>query len=380
MANAGYHPEDMVSLDYDSRGQPIPYDPRQSWHHIPIQHQVHRPNVRRAISPLQTPTPHGFQHLATNDQMSMGEWGFQPAPPTLNYFSSETMPYGGTYGVPLQTSPVDLIPAAQASGLETRIPMDNSFIAPLQDVNGIPFNWQEVNGALNYDGSNDASYAIHSSSPTDTHLEVRSLTSSSSNEGWNVIERQSFDVYERGLFINPNQTLHDRTFSDSSYSDLDQPHHQTAFIHGLEILPNTVNSPSSESAVELDYHHVHPHRLSIDNGSSHDHASQSSAAVSPVAVVRPIPVPLKKSTSPTRSPVGSASSSSPPSRKTGRKSPTAKTTEKVIKKPSQNPKMDAEKKVGRRKGPLRPEQRQQASEIRKLRACLRCKFLKKTVS
>ncbi|KAK5048209.1 hypothetical protein LTR84_005879 [Exophiala bonariae] len=36
------------------------------------------------------------------------------------------------------------------------------------------------------------------------------------------------------------------------------------------------------------------------------------------------------------------------------------------------------KRVGRRKGPLRPDQRQQAREIRKLRACLRCKFLKKT--
>jgi hypothetical protein len=37
----------------------------------------------------------------------------------------------------------------------------------------------------------------------------------------------------------------------------------------------------------------------------------------------------------------------------------------------------SEKKVGKRRGPLRPEQRQQAHEIRKLRACLRCKFLKK---
>jgi hypothetical protein len=35
--------------------------------------------------------------------------------------------------------------------------------------------------------------------------------------------------------------------------------------------------------------------------------------------------------------------------------------------------------VGRRKGPLRPEQRKQACEIRKLGACLRCRFLKKTV-
>lgn len=36
------------------------------------------------------------------------------------------------------------------------------------------------------------------------------------------------------------------------------------------------------------------------------------------------------------------------------------------------------KRVRRRKGPLLPEQRKQASEIRKLHACLRCKFLKKT--
>ncbi|KAI5298116.1 hypothetical protein KEM55_003794 [Ascosphaera atra] len=36
------------------------------------------------------------------------------------------------------------------------------------------------------------------------------------------------------------------------------------------------------------------------------------------------------------------------------------------------------KRVGKRTGPLKPDQRKQASEIRKLRACLRCKFLKKT--
>jgi hypothetical protein len=37
-----------------------------------------------------------------------------------------------------------------------------------------------------------------------------------------------------------------------------------------------------------------------------------------------------------------------------------------------------EKRVSNRLSPLRPHQRQQAHEIRKLRACLRCKFLKKT--
>lgn len=36
------------------------------------------------------------------------------------------------------------------------------------------------------------------------------------------------------------------------------------------------------------------------------------------------------------------------------------------------------RKVGRRRGPLQPDQRKRASEIRKVRACLRCRFLKKT--
>jgi hypothetical protein len=73
---------------------------------------------------------------------------------------------------------------------------------------------------------------------------------------------------------------------------------------------------------------------------------------------------------------------SPPTRR--RKSPTnasTKNTKAVIKKvtsPTTKKDGTTEKRVGRRRGPLRPDQRQQAHEIRKLRACLRCKFLKKT--
>jgi hypothetical protein len=40
---------------------------------------------------------------------------------------------------------------------------------------------------------------------------------------------------------------------------------------------------------------------------------------------------------------------------------------------------DTEKRIGRRQGPLRPDQAKQAYETRKFRACLRCKFLKKIV-
>lgn len=38
----------------------------------------------------------------------------------------------------------------------------------------------------------------------------------------------------------------------------------------------------------------------------------------------------------------------------------------------------SDRRIGRRSGPLRPDQREQARETRKVRACLRCKFLKKT--
>lgn len=64
-----------------------------------------------------------------------------------------------------------------------------------------------------------------------------------------------------------------------------------------------------------------------------------------------------------------------------RKSPSDKVTKVIVKRTvthSTRKDATAEKKVGKRRGPLRPDQRQQAHEIRKLRACLRCKFLKKT--
>lgn len=56
----------------------------------------------------------------------------------------------------------------------------------------------------------------------------------------------------------------------------------------------------------------------------------------------------------------------------------AKTADTKVRKQSQSGKPETEKRIGKRKGPLKPDQRKQASEIRKLRACLRCKFLKKT--
>ncbi|KAI7030189.1 hypothetical protein KC352_g47600, partial [Hortaea werneckii] len=93
----------------------------------------------------------------------------------------------------------------------------------------------------------------------------------------------------------------------------------------------------------------------------------SSLAVSPSTGLNGYRSSGSSSTSPT-----SSGPTSPPLRR--RKSPLeGKTTKAVIKKVSHTTRKDAiaEKKVGRRRGPLRPDQRQQAHEIRKLRACLR---------
>lgn len=270
------------------------------------------------------------------------------------------------------------MPTTQAP-LDPGLQYDGSFLPIPGQMEGMPFNWQEFHDLIPFtaDGlPNVSSYQTHaitdSSSPTDTYLEVRSLTSSSSDNGWVDIRNRHHSIdasFHSGIFINPNQTLHNRTLSESSYSDFEQqPSQYGSFVD----VTNAMNSPSSDT-VDLDYRYPPARRISLDHG------SQSSTAVSPAAVIRPmpVPIPIKKSSSPVRSPVSQASGS-PPSRKPSRKSPIAKATPKVIRKESQVPKPETEKRVGRRKGPLRPDQRKQASEIRKLRACLRCKFLKKT--
>ena len=222
-------------------------------------------------------------------------------------------------------------------------------------------------------GIDMSSYHQHSSSPTGSHLEVRSLTSASSNDGWSAVDRRSFE-FDRAMYVDPNQTVHNRTLSESSYSDLERPSNNS-FVGSFQPHSHAIHSPSTDSISEYEelYHVHHQHGLAIE----HDHSSQPSNAVTP-ALIRAAPVPISKATSPARSPSSQESSSPPASKKFARKSPTAKSTEKVIKKQSQSSKGDAEKKVGRRKGPLNPDQRKQANEIRKLRACLRCKFLKKT--
>jgi hypothetical protein len=258
------------------------------------------------------------------------------------------------------------------------ITLDPTYMPLATGIDGMPHNWADLQTELISYTTADVGLAVSpyqqlTSSPTGSHLEVLSQPSSCDEHGWTMVDgRNSFEFPERQFFVDPNQTVHNRTLSDSSYSDL-EPQTHGSFMSNLDMGPSqAVYSPTNLSDSDYEYP-GHTHRLSIDHGTG------QSIGVNPNALVRPIAIPSSRS-SPTsmRSP-GSQGSAGSPVRKSSKKSPiAAKATDKIMKKSSPNGRVEGEKKVGRRKGPLRPEQRKQASEIRKLRACLRCKFLKKT--
>lgn len=367
----------LAGLDYDSRG----YLQSQTWP-LAVDQTGQRTDGRRDISPLQT-SGHTFETTVAQGSNLITDWQFQQLQPHLQYHDeSSASQFTPAFGLSMHSSPIELMPATQAQ-LETGL-LDGSYLSLSTPVDMSPFIYPDFHAELMSfpHGLPDVSpYGAHqnmqeSGSPSDTYLEVRSLTSASSDNGWGAVETcHSIDPsFQESIFINPSQTLHDRSLSESSFSDLDLRSTRATFGSFVDV-PNPMNSPDSDSNFELVYNHQMNRRVSLDHTS---HGSQSPTAVSPVTIVRPIPVPLKKSASPTRSP-NSQSSASPPSRKPSRKSPiAAKTSETKIRKQSQTGKPETEKRVGKRKGPLKPDQRKQASEIRKLRACLRCKFLKKT--
>ncbi|KAJ5221493.1 uncharacterized protein N7469_010380 [Penicillium citrinum] len=387
MSNVDLSSDGLIGVDYDSRGYL-----QQTWP-VPVDQHAPRPDETQDLSPLQT-SGHPLEQSVAQDPNLMVDWQFQQlqAPhhhQQLAYSpedpSSAPQFTAASYGMAIQSSPVDLMSGPQGQ-MSTGF-VDSSYHLPLSaPVDMVPFTYHDFQADLMAfpNSLTDVSYAaphpvLESSSPTDTYLEVRSL--SSSDNGWSTVDHRrslDFGFPEQGIFVNPTQTLHDRSLSESSYS--------TSYGSFVDIT-NPISSPSSETNMDLPYNNPHgvslagtsPTSSSIVQHERSSPGSRSPSAVSPsTAMVRPIPVPIKKSTSPTRS-SGSQSSASPPSRKPSRKSPiAAKTAETKVRKQSQAGKPDSEKRVGKRKGPLKPDQRKQASEIRKLRACLRCKFLKKT--
>ncbi|KAJ5485309.1 hypothetical protein N7539_005297 [Penicillium diatomitis] len=403
----------MSNIDIGSDGLMVEYDSRaylaQSWP-VTVDQNPSLPEDGHDLSPLQT-SGHPLEQSVAPDPNLMVDWHYhqqlQQTPhhhsqlSQLSYAPEDpsTAPQFTTasYGMAMQTSPVDLMSAGPQGQMSAALLDPTSYQLPLSapvDVMSFPYHDFQADLSMAFNGLPDVSpYGaphplLESSSPTDTYLEVRSL--SSSDNGWSTVDHRrslDFGYPEQNIFVNPTQTLHDRSLSESSYAGS-----YGSFID----IANPISSPGSDGHLDYPYHTsaglslaTSPISTSMVHRVTEDYSSplagsvagsRSPSAVSPTAMVRPIPVPvpIKKSTSPTRS-SGSHTSASPPSRKPSRKSPiAAKTAETKVRKQSQTGKPETEKRVGKRKGPLKPDQRKQASEIRKLRACLRCKFLKKT--
>ncbi|GAM86459.1 hypothetical protein ANO11243_044730 [Dothideomycetidae sp. 11243] len=322
----------------------------------------------------------------------------------------------------LQPSPSEYVPLAprnvplplHVSGATDPMVQYLSMTGPMESMGALAYHLNDhqadmmpfsaaVGGMLHQQAHNDPHMraVAPGSSPSSSTFEVCSL--SSSDNSWTAINfahaQHNFAAGAAAAaaaaatathaVFNPGETLHIR--ADSSSSDAS---HSDRLSGSYEDMPFPMHSPVSEHNAHFEQSNNGAHRLVTDfhnyssdvdrsavqspEGSSPE-VSPSSATAKTMPAVRARPV---SSSSASTSPTGT----SPPSRR--RRSPNtqsviAKTTKAVIKKPDNGLTRKTlggvvEKRVGRRKGPLRPDQRQQAHEIRKLRACLRCKFLKKT--
>ncbi|CAL3969208.1 unnamed protein product [Diplocarpon coronariae] len=385
-ASLDFASEGLLDL-YDSRDPRFPFTThsvaaRPTWP-MPLEMTSGAADERRETSPGQSAHqqyPPTQQPGHTSPPTLLTDW---PMPPQqLSQYlpdSSLMAPQYSTFDAAFQTSPLDYqhLPTSQGS-YEPGLQMEAPFTGLAQTVEAqaaMWANWQDLENAMNFAGASDGlpsvgRQSLGSLSPTGTYLEVLSLPSSSSDNGWASVDHfPSFEAYppapNAAAIFNPGQTLHLRSHSDSSQSD-GTGHTLDSFGSFEDIAyPFSPYSPASDT-----YMNPAEHR-NCYHGEARPRSHES---ISPAAAVAP--VPIKMSPSSRTSP---AASSSPPARRNSapRKSPTAKATKPVIRRTSTG-KKDTEKRVGRRRGPLLPEQRKQASEIRKLRACLRCKFLKKT--
>lgn len=234
----------------------------------------------------------------------------------------------------------------------------------------MPANWNELQVQYLMSTRTDMGPAFY-------QQQINSPTNSNSYTDVTLSEDGSYCFVAPEPYVSPEQTLyHHRAWSESSHSDLEQQHP----FANLDMGPNRhVYSPTPQSDSDYEYDFGGP---ACQNMNSTACTGSSHSSHSSTALVRPIPIPSSssKDPSPVRTP-GSLGSAGSPGRKAVKKSPIAvKGTEhRIAKKTSTEDKVGTgAKKVGKRKGPLKLEQRIQAGEIRKLRACLRCKFLKKT--
>ncbi len=402
MAGIGLSADTLAGYDLDPQSAPYPsYSSRLSWP-IPTEqsnpsrtapHSSANSNIKRSTTPV-----HGLgsgyeQRIDHQTQSLMPEWNIpQPLGSHFGYPLETTFPqqhFSDDYTLPFQTSPTDIV-STNSHVASRYLPMDGSYLPLGSQMDGMNFPWPEMqNDVMGFSPPNglpDMSIphqAAPANSPSNSFLEVRSLSGSGSDNGWTTVDyahqpldSSSYQDLQTGAIFNPGPTLHGRTFSDSSYSDIEQQSHKS-WSSGFVEVPHAIGSPGTDSIGDMDFNPDHGNYLD----QTYHQEDESERLNRPVVLTSSLakPINIKKPSSPQRSPVSSGRGS-PPSRRQSRKNTNIKATKAVIRRPSQAPKPDTEKRVGRRKGPLRPEQRKQACEIRKLGACLRCKFLKKTVS
>ena len=404
-------PADLAAFDYDLRSiqypsytssrvsWPLPFTGDQSALRTAPPQNANANIMKRSTAPLQSqayqqPINQQSQHHPQT-QGYISDWHIPQQASAHFDYSLETS-FGRDAGysqsfttdystMPFQASPTDYIPTQ--GQYDSNLPLDASYLPLTNQLdNSVPFEYQDFsNNLLPYPVSNglpDMNLPPQNlpNSPTDTALEVRSL--SSSDNGWTSVEYQQasidgpFQDPQMGAIFNPEQTLHGRTFSDSSYSDIERQS-RNSWGSFVEIPQHAIGSPGSDpgDSSGLEFHSPY-----LSNHSTSPVIKQEEQTVRPMIVTSSTvkPLRIKTSSSPQRSPP-STGRVSPPGRRQSKKNG-GKATKPTIRRQSQVPKIETEKRVGRRKGPLRPEQRKQACEIRKLGACIRCKFLKKTVS
>lgn len=328
-----------------------------------------------------------FPQIQPQQEQHFGEQYITQATSTVN------AAVWAAYANALQTSPIDIAPTnagtysnpviTSQQDAAARTAAFNMMQAPGEPVNALAYPLNDyqlelanafnisIQNAFGQQTAESVQTSLSTGSPTSTALELASL----SDGEWTAVNfqpsRQSLDSIT-GTVSNPSLNLHIRTGSNSSSSESDSAQLSGSYE---EIPPWPLGSPQDEfhSQNYIDSHFLQ-HGLPIPGIEQPQTSPSSSLAASPSSNTRAT-FQQVSSTSPS-----SSGSSSPPIRR--RKAPaTDKVSKVIIKKTVQHSvrkDTTAEKKVGKRRGPLRPEQRQQAHEIRKLRACLRCKFLKKT--
>lgn len=413
MAPAGVSPVSMHSPNSHSVS---PSSPEEQQAQSPVGH-----HSSTASSPHQQQlSPYTATTTMPQASSLLADWTYQQQqmhtqPQDLSQFiqdSSALMSFN-PFAAHLQPSPISYLPATTQAALEAsmhQMAPTNFQMSPVEEVNQQQLSWNVApNMSTNMSTAGMANWqdfetpmqipadglprvaSMGSNSPTGTYLEVLSLGSGSDN-GWAMVDmyHPNYDSFSQTAqaqnVFNPGQTLHLRTGSDSSQSD-----GTSLEFGGYEEVsfPISPFSPGSDSYVDNAANHRNCFHGDGQHHHSHSH-SHSHEIISPSSGVAPMAIRATASSrsspasgSGVGSITGSTSSVSPPGRRTTapRKSPIAKPpTKAVIRRTASTGKKDGtgEKKVGRRRGPLLPEQRKQASEIRKLRACLRCKFLKKT--